>query len=736
MLTFLTLVLLLCATVRSLSIPKPVLSQQARNEPPQPLRSLIKRDPPAIEDLNIEYFDERSGTQQPMSDGDIETVRTAFINARAFADIVLNIQLDDPLIATYFGNDPGQHIIIMQVFQAIRDFNPAPFEPLRITRQATPPGEVANGHIASTRPDEREMDLYADFWTREEAGAGEYAIPVAFPTIQPGMQVANADNLELDELAARRGAVILHEMVHYVTGRNRLLVPQFERMWPDPHTRPQYHIGAARDLSPMEWVEQGTNDNQIIQALPAEYRQPQDGRYNSAYTNEGTRALARMNRATDLTVMNAENYVQFALAVLMNRRAATLQDGQVPNAPTYEDLPTVLTNEYKELDDLEWRRIELKEGCKGLERSLVKYSPELVPKGRLRLAKMKAQLDHVQHQITPIEKERKVKALKLVASLTRSCRELCSKVATTLPLELRVMVYETFGLPRTINVTEAAIGPNRESFLCPRISPGGSTTAAVSEMHRPISHIWKESVVGRQFLEDLTVHLLSTSEFATTFHDDICEYLQSPTKWMPCLIPRNYITTFTFMIFEEDVARMSRDQYAYTRQTEYQNSGALPSKHRYPRYVLPERRGRLLASLQNLSVLRKETNVKISILTEKKIWTKSESSLEALVKRLEFVMPVIQQLHAAGHLISVYVDNWQLATGDVYSPDVLLSSMLGLREKLRAENLEWETEDEEWENNSDSDNEERDCETWTDTGLWRTDMFLRTRSRAKNERYR
>lgn len=97
--------LLLCTTIHGLYISRPGVSLQLRKE--KTLNFLAKRDPPDINNLNINYVDRRPSPRVPMSDADIEIVRTAIANARALAEVVLHVSPDDPLIATYFGQDVG-----------------------------------------------------------------------------------------------------------------------------------------------------------------------------------------------------------------------------------------------------------------------------------------------------------------------------------------------------------------------------------------------------------------------------------------------------------------------------------------------------------------------------------------------------------------------------------------------------------------------------------------------------
>ncbi|KAF2686774.1 hypothetical protein K458DRAFT_386738 [Lentithecium fluviatile CBS 122367] len=357
--------LLLCTTIHGLYLSHPSLSLQPRKA--KALNFLTKRDPPDINNLNINYVDRRPNPRTPMSDADIEIVRTAIANARALAEVVLHVAPDDPLVATYFGQDigTGQYDTVRRVFAAIRDFNPDPLTPLTIFRRGNPPAVHGVGAEAGTRPDRREMDLYTGFWNAQEmAHTAAGAMPVTYPPVLAGAALENADNPEIDRMSYQRGAIMLHELVHYVTGQDyTLLGPAFERLFPNPHTRPDLtNLGAALDLAPLEWVVQGTNvrnpissaasvadycltpsqDAQIVQALPAEYHQPlPNGRHFAAYTNVAVRALVRMQRGRDLSLMNASSYAHFAIAVFFNRRAATMPAGTVPGRDTYNNLPTV-----------------------------------------------------------------------------------------------------------------------------------------------------------------------------------------------------------------------------------------------------------------------------------------------------------------------------------------------------------------------------------------------------------
>lgn len=105
------------------------------------------------------------------------------------------------------------------------------------------------------------MDLYTGFWDAQEmAHTARGGIPVVYPAVPAGAILENADNAEIDRMAYQRGAIMLHELVHYVTGQDyTLLGPAFERLFNDPHERPTANLGAALDLAPREWVVQGTN---------------------------------------------------------------------------------------------------------------------------------------------------------------------------------------------------------------------------------------------------------------------------------------------------------------------------------------------------------------------------------------------------------------------------------------------------------------------------------------------
>lgn len=99
----------------------------------------------------------------------------------------------------------------------------------------------------------RTINLYRRFFTADELGE---VVGEPLPQLNAQDNIA-VDDANLDFDAYNRGSVMLHELVHWVTGSDRqLLGQQFQRLYPDLEEN-DYH--GAEDLSPADWIVEGTD---------------------------------------------------------------------------------------------------------------------------------------------------------------------------------------------------------------------------------------------------------------------------------------------------------------------------------------------------------------------------------------------------------------------------------------------------------------------------------------------